>query len=64
MGTGHIILLCIFQNTVAAILTAVDYSEGIAIVRIPESKEGVIQQIHLQNSFFPGHRLKGELLDT
>ena len=57
----HYPLLSIIQQTIAAIVSLIYNSEASPIIFISESKEGVIQQIHLQHSFFSGHRLEVEL---
>ena len=56
-------LQSIFDQAVATVVSAVDHSERSVVVLIPESKEVVLQQIHLQNGFFPAHGPEIELLD-
>ena len=53
-GTG---LFSVVDQAITAILTAIDHRKGSTIVFIPESKEIMFQQVHLQDCLFTGHRL-------
>ena len=52
----------IINQTVAAFVSLIDNRKASTVVFITEGEEVVSQQIHLHDSFFPGHRLKVELL--
>ena len=53
----------IFNKAVATVISAVDHSKRTAVICIPESKEAMLQQIHLQDSLLTGHGPEAKLLD-
>ena len=57
-------LLDVLNDAVAVVVALIDDGEGTVGIRIAESEEAVLQQVHLQDRLVPRHGLQGEALGT
>ena len=55
-------LLGIIDQAITAIVSAVDHGERSVVILIAECEEVMLQKVHLQHSFLPGHGFEIETL--